>query len=269
MPRGAATASGSRTARNALTGRSASNLSNSKSDPRSGSTRSTSPETLKLSRTPIREALNRLASESFVTFKPNRGFHFRSLDIGDLLDIFELRMIVETGAFALMCERADDDGLARLSSYWAHAKLLYERGDGDEILDLDEGFHMLMAELCGNPEVVRQLEAINARIRFIRRVQIEHSPNDLFESHNRIVDAASRRAADEGANLLKAHISMTAADAQAALKEALLKLFVTDKRRTSSRKPLVGQVSPGELISSPQLTDHIEGRTSLPCRSAY
>ena len=188
---------------------------------------------LELSRTPVREALNRLASEGFVLFRPNRGFYFRSLDIGDLLDLFEMRMIVETGAFALLCARVDDEGLTRLRTYWEDAKLRYARKDGDEILDLDEGFHILMAELSGNPEIVRNLHGLNARIRFIRRVQIEHSPHDLLDSHNRIVDAAGRRAADEGVALLKAHISMTVADAQAALKEALLQLFVTDTRRSS------------------------------------
>ncbi len=192
-------------------------------------------KTLELSRTPVREALNRLASEGFVVFKPNRGFFFRSLDISDLLDLYEMRVIVETGAFKLLCARADDVGIARLKDYWTRAKSRYAFGDGDEILDLDEGFHILIAELSGNPEIVRQLEGLNARIRFIRRVQIEHSNNDLLDGHNRIVEAAGRRAAQEGIELLQAHISMTVADAQSALKEALLKLFVTENRPSTER----------------------------------
>ena len=200
-------------------------------------------KTLELSRTPIREALNRLATEGFVVFKPNRGFYFRSLDISDLLDLYEMRVIVETGGFAILCSRASDEGLARLQAYWDHAKARYAFGDGDEILDLDEGFHVLMAELSGNPEIVRQLEALNARTRFIRRVQIEHSSHDLLDSHNRIVDAAMRRSADEGVALLQSHISMTVADAQAALKEALLKLFVTEKRPASRERATAGPVA--------------------------
>lgn len=186
--------------------------------------------TLELSRTPIREALNRLASEGFVVFAPNRGFFFRSLDIDDLLDLFELRMIVETGTFALMCERVDEAGLGRLQAFWTAAEQSYRQGDPDEILDLDEQFHVLLAELAGNPAIVHQLQSINARIRFIRRVQIEHSPQhkSLVDDHGKIVAAALRRDVPGGIALLKSHISMTVADAQAALKEALLKLYAPE-----------------------------------------
>jgi DNA-binding GntR family transcriptional regulator len=193
---------------------------------------------LDLSRTPIREALNRLASEGFVVFAPNRGFFFRGLDIDDLIDLFEMRMIVETGAFALMCERADDAGLERLKAFWAEAQRNYRRSDPDEILDLDENFHLLIAELSGNPEIVRQLGALNARIRFIRRVQIEHAPQhkSLVDDHGRIVEAAARRDVAGGVAVLKTHISMTVADAQAALKEALLKLFVPETKPPARRR---------------------------------
>ena len=192
--------------------------------------------TLALSRTPIREALNRLASEGFVVLRPNRGFYFRSLDIADLLDLFELRAIIEIGGFELLCARADDEGIERLRAFWADAKLRYACRDGDEILDIDERFHAMMAELSGNAAIVHQLKAVNARIRFVRRLQIEHSAIDLLDSHNRIVEAAGRRAADEGARLLRAHISMTVADAQSALKEALFRLFVAKREQTGKQK---------------------------------
>jgi DNA-binding GntR family transcriptional regulator len=195
--------------------------------------------TLHLSRTPIREALNRLASEGFVVLSPNKGFYFRGLDIDDLIDLFELRMIVETGGFALLCERADDAGIKRLREFWTTAQTRYPDRNADEILDLDEHFHLMIAELSGNPEIVRHLTGINARIRFIRRVQIEHDPlmSSLFADHTAIVEAAERRDAVAGCAILKTHISMSVAEAQAALKEALLKLFTGDtstpKRRRS------------------------------------
>ena len=197
-------------------------------------------KSLELSRTPIREALNRLASEGFVLFQPNKGFFFRGLDIGDLLDLFEMRAIIEKAAFALLCARADDQGLWQLGAFWTEAKVRYGVGDRDEILDLDEAFHVSMAELSGNPEIVRQLRALNARIRFVRRMQIEHSPKDaLLESHSALVDAALRRDCEGGMQLLQDHISLTVTQAQQVLKEALLTAFVTDKRATRDGRPLV------------------------------
>ncbi len=198
---------------------------------------------LDLSRTPVREALNRLASEGFVVFTPNRGFCFRGVDIDDLLDLFEMRSIIETGAFALACERADEAGIARLQAFWADARMRYENKDPDEILELDEGFHVHLAELANNPEIVRQLIGVNARIRFVRRVQIENGPQhwSLVEDHSRIVQAIVDRDRERGIEILRSHISLTFAEARAVLKEALLKIFLPEQTaprrgRARSRK---------------------------------
>lgn len=185
-------------------------------------------QALSLSRTPIREALNRLASEGFVVFTPNRGYFFRGVDIDDLVDLFELRSIIETGAFALACERVDEGRVERLRAFWDDARRRYERNDADEILTLDEGFHLQVAEAAGNPEIVRQLTNLNARIRFVRRIQIEQvrERSGMIADHTRIVQALALRDRVRGRDILQAHISLTISDAKTILKEALLKAFV-------------------------------------------
>lgn len=195
-------------------------------------------KSLDLSRTPIREALNRLASEGFVVFAPNRGFFFRGIDIDEIVDLFEWRMVIETGAFRLGCERASPEEVASLRAYWDEMAPHYARRDPDEILGIDEGFHMRLVALSGNPELERQLAAINARIRFIRRVQIERAPEhaDLVGGHDRILAAAEARDAEGGLRLLRGHITMTAQDAGAALKEALLRLYTADAPSSRRRR---------------------------------
>lgn len=182
---------------------------------------------LGVSRTPIREALNRLASEGFVSAAPNRGFFVRSLNIEGLLDLYELRIIIECAAFRLMCQRANDVELARLKDYWDSQKEGYNDQPPDEILAADEGFHLLIAELSGNPELVNTLESINARIRFIRRIQIEHSTHDLklISAHSNIVAAAMARDIGQGIGILQGHIEMTVSATREALKDALLKVY--------------------------------------------
>lgn len=180
-----------------------------------------------LSRTPVREALNRLASEGFVTLTPNRGFFVRALSTEGLLDLYELRSIIECAAFRLMCDRAEDEQIQRLHSYWSAIEPGYETRPADEVLGQDEGFHLLIAESSGNPELVATLASINARIRFIRRIQIEHVTHDNTQiyGHRAIVEAALRRDAEKGVELLRAHIEMTVSATQRALKDALLKVF--------------------------------------------
>lgn len=194
--------------------------------------------TLGVSRTPIREALNRLASEGFVTLTPNRGFFVRSLSTDGLLDLYELRAIIECAAFALMCERADDSQLQRLGRYWASIEKGYRDQPTDVILSEDEGFHLLIAELSGNPEIVGQLASINARIRFIRRIQIEHPSHDRAQisAHSQIVKAALKRDVEGGTKLLREHIEITVSATQEALKDALLKVFAPDNDAHLTRR---------------------------------
>jgi DNA-binding GntR family transcriptional regulator len=193
---------------------------------------------LGVSRTPIREALNRLTSEGFVSLTPNRGFFVRNLSTEGLLDLYELRSIIECAAFKLMCERAEDSDIERLRAYWEAIVDGYRDQPPDVILGEDEGFHLLIAELSGNPEIVAQLATINARIRFIRRIQIEHPSHDKAQvsAHSGIVKAAVRRDAEAGMQLLREHIEMTVSATQQALKDALLKVFTPDTGAVSKRR---------------------------------
>ncbi|WP_226623277.1 GntR family transcriptional regulator [Alloyangia pacifica] len=193
---------------------------------------------LELSRTPIREALNRLASEGFVQFAPNRGFHVRPLSTDGLLDLYELRAIIEIAAFRLMVERAEEAELDRFAEFWRSVRDGYQMRAPDEILELDERFHMLIAELSGNLEIPVQLSAINARIRFIRRIQIEHVSHDTNQvhAHDEIVDAALRRDLEGGEAALRRHIEMTVSATQRALKDALFQVYEAETSPLQRRK---------------------------------
>ena len=64
---------------------------------------------LGVSRTPIREALNRLVRDGFMSFVPNRGFYARDITPKGVQDLYELRAAVERAAFKLACERGTDE----------------------------------------------------------------------------------------------------------------------------------------------------------------
>jgi DNA-binding GntR family transcriptional regulator len=178
---------------------------------------------LGLSRTPVREALNRLASEGFLELTPNRGFFFRPLDIEALVNFYEVRSVLERGAFLLACERASEADIADIAASWSEAKRAYRRDDPDEKLGLDEGFHLRLASLSGNPEFGRQLAAINARIRFVRRTEIARGPRHaiMVDDHGKLIAALQRRQADIGCRILAEHISLSIEDASAVLHEVL------------------------------------------------
>jgi DNA-binding GntR family transcriptional regulator len=183
---------------------------------------------LSLSRSPVREALNRLATEGFLSFVPNRGFFFRSPDIAELVQIYEARAVLEKGAFALACTRRSASQLAELEEFWAKALVEYGNHDADRILELDESFHLQLVGLAGNQEIVRLLTAQNARIRFVRRIQIErgHRHESMIGDHDVLLTALRKRSVTRGQEVLATHISMSIENAAEVLKEAVFNAVI-------------------------------------------
>src|SRR5258708_8541307 len=69
---------------------------------------------LGVSRTPLREALNRLNTEGFLRFTPGKGFFCRELDAHEIFDLYELRKSIELASIRLAIKRAKDEHTAAL-----------------------------------------------------------------------------------------------------------------------------------------------------------
>ena len=91
------------------------------------------------SRTPLREALNRLVAEGFLTFQNGRGFFCRSLSPGRILDLYEARQAIECEALHRSVERASDEDLREVADYLDETEPHYGNPDmAIEVLDMDE-----------------------------------------------------------------------------------------------------------------------------------
>lgn len=110
---------------------------------------------LNVSRTPLREALNRLALEGLVYLIPYKGYMVSSITVEDLRDLCELRRIVESEAAALAATRATPADCNRLKSL---AELRYTPGDPetyDGYQQSNAAFHTGIAQCTGNPRLER------------------------------------------------------------------------------------------------------------------
>lgn len=164
--------------------------------------------TLEVSRTPLREALNRLQSEGFFTRAAGKGFMARHFDAKEVYDIYEMRRILEGGAVRLACERASDEQLEELARFVRESREVPHDSDAMELLGLDEAFHERLALMTGNEEYRRCLININGRIRFFRWVDMQNGRRHYTQNeHLAIVQALMRRDADEAARLTEAHIT--------------------------------------------------------------
>lgn len=162
---------------------------------------------LHVSRTPLREALNRLTTEGFLRSVSGKGFFFRELDPKELFDLYELRSAIELAAVRLAVERASDAQIDVLSETVSDTTTP-ERCTATELIAQDEQFHERLVGLAGNAEMSRVLDNINARIQFVRWIVVgEPTRRAAHHGHKAIVQALKIRDAETCAALLKKHIS--------------------------------------------------------------
>lgn len=163
---------------------------------------------LGVSRTPVREALNRIAAEGFLVALPNKGYCARSFDAQQILELYEYRSIVETGVVALVCERASDeelDALAQLTH--AHRDEPDTDAQALRLLLRDEEFHERLAVLAKNDACLRSVKSLNERLRFARWLDLKVRRSLTRNDHPDIVAALQRRDTEGAQNLMRRHIS--------------------------------------------------------------
>lgn len=165
---------------------------------------------LNVSRTPLREALNRLVAEGFVTTKPQKGFFGRALDTRSMANLYEFRSYLESSVVELLCRNATEADLVTLRDM---AERYNPDNDADaspaELLERDEAFHVRMARLTGNEEFAKAIESANERIRFVRGIELRMRGATSHE-HAAIVRAISARDVEESIALVRAHITQHA-----------------------------------------------------------
>lgn len=124
-------------------------------------------EELQISRTPVREAMSRLAEEGLLERAPGGGFMVRSFSLRDVTDAIELRGVLEGTAARLAAEQgADPAALAALHPLLDRLDACFDgRGetlDFDSYSELNALFHNGLAALCQSPLILRELERVKS-----------------------------------------------------------------------------------------------------------
>ncbi|WP_207005610.1 GntR family transcriptional regulator [Trinickia mobilis] len=182
-------------------------------------------EKFQVSRTPLREALNRLVAENLLLFVPNRGFYVRELNRQDIFDLFELRRSIESSAVQLAVQRTDDKDVRALRKFWKDVMKNKAHAPAAELVTRDEEFHVRLVAMSGNNEMVRALYGINARIHFARWVDIEQRGHDAFAEHLEILDAIEARDAKRCRELMETHITWRMEEIAKVVDAGVVKLF--------------------------------------------
>lgn len=183
---------------------------------------------LEVSRTPLREALNRLSTEGFLMRDGKRGFRCRALDTGQVFDLYEFRCEIEVAAVALACERAEDAALCALEDMCETDVAILDRLPQAQLLDRDEAFHEALMQAGGNAEMLHALRNLNARIRFVRGMERAGRHARSETEHLEIVRALRRRDVEEVRRRMRAHIARRRDEILDAIRRSYSRIYMGD-----------------------------------------
>jgi DNA-binding GntR family transcriptional regulator len=142
-----------------------------------------------ISRTPFREAMQSLEAEGWVYSVPYKGSYVRPITLKDINDIFDLRLILESGIVEFAQGRLDQVTLQKLESLVRSMRVSPDEQDDHQFMALDRDFHQMIYSLADN----RRITAISDQISdLIRRIGMRslHNPSrreEVIAEHQRIV----------------------------------------------------------------------------------
>jgi DNA-binding GntR family transcriptional regulator len=165
-------------------------------------------ERLGISRTPVREALRRLAGEGLVIARTNHGFRVAEIGIDEVMRRLEIRVLLEPGIARLAAERASDSDLVAIDG--AVERELHA-DDAAGTHDASRDFHLAVARATGNPDLVTTLAAqwiveIGRRLLARRAAAPDWRRGDV-EEHRAIAAAIVARDGELAERLMREHVA--------------------------------------------------------------
>jgi len=175
---------------------------------------------LEISRTPLREALQRLEIEELVIRQPNGRLKVAPISIKEVKEIFTVRRKLEEIVVAQATEHATDRELSKLANMTEMIERNFHESNLDEMLFYGSEFHTFIYDLSGNRTAVKVLYQLNDHIHRYRRMipaQTIEKLEKSIEEHERILNCMVARDANGAVQAMSEHIESSLQDVIASI----------------------------------------------------
>ncbi|RLB86218.1 MAG: hypothetical protein DRH15_02155 [Deltaproteobacteria bacterium] len=147
-------------------------------------------EELGIGRTPVREALLRLASEHLVESRPNRGFAVKPLTLQGVKSMFEALNILEIGTCSLAMNQHLDVCIPLMKEAQKLVKKSIEENDVMGLVKSNHSFHMHFAQCSGNEYIIRALNEVRNevnRLAYLSFAGVQDLSRDLKDHYRAVI----------------------------------------------------------------------------------
>jgi DNA-binding GntR family transcriptional regulator len=166
-----------------------------------------------VSPSPVRDAISRLASEGLVVSNPNRRTTVVNFSRRDVVETFQIREILECGAARLAARNITAAQLAELRRVAEDCDALAGNPAQKKAkLDLDNLFHLKLAEAGGNALLCLEIARCNRRVRAIQWLKLDPpTMKQAHPEHLKILASLEKRDPDGAEAAMKAHLDVALA----------------------------------------------------------
>lgn len=165
-------------------------------------------EQLGVSRTPVREAIRKLELEGLVIMVPRKGAYVADVSLKDIIEVLEIRTVLEGLAASLAADRITDEELEELEMISYQFKQCYEKDDTNGMIEKDVEFHDRIFNSARNEKLNQIIQGLREQIyRFrVRYISEYNKSKDLVIEHQAILAAIADRNSEKAHECAVRHI---------------------------------------------------------------
>lgn len=159
-----------------------------------------------VSRQPVREAIITLANEGLLEVRPQRGTYVRRIDYEAVLNARFVREAVEAD---IVRKLAAEDNIALIKDLRSQLDLQKNVAEGspEQFIELDERFHLTLADAAGYRKAWDYLEVIKSQMDRVRFITFEEFPvSRLIDQHEKIVDCIEQKTVSHAEKAMRLHL---------------------------------------------------------------
>ena len=163
-------------------------------------------ERLGVSRTPIREALRRLEAEGLVVHRPRVGATLRELSYSEVMELYEMRSVLECAAARMAARAASDIEISELAAI--NADMDNARTDPIRLYELNRQFHLALLDAAKNRFLTQAINGLQKTLLILGPTTLADSQRaeEAVAEHDAVLAALRSRDGDAAASAMQNHI---------------------------------------------------------------
>ena len=163
---------------------------------------------LNLSRTPVHEALQELATTKIIQILPQRGSYVSLIDLSLVDEAIFMRSTIEIAVAELACEKASDQDLLSMEENLNLQKFFLEKQNIEKLFDLDDSFHKNLYKITNKLQCYQMIKPMNIHLDRIRELHLQSTnPSSVVEEHKHIFSALKNKDKGGVKSLLYNHLT--------------------------------------------------------------